>query len=245
VRDAEVLSLLRGAADAVGDAIRGGHRQGLSGARPGQYRLDLVADAAALDVLVEGGLRVLSEESGTSGDGPLVCVLDPIDGSTNFDRGIPFYSTSMCVLDADGPRCALVVNQATGTSYAAVRGQGATRDGTDIRVSGATAMSTSIVAFSGLPPRHGGWAQFRALGAASLELCEVADGTLDAYAVVGASKLSPWDYLGALLVVQEAGGCVRDAGGEELIEVSDARRRPVGAASPELCDEVVRFVTAG
>lgn len=244
MRDEELLSLLRRAADAVGAAVSGQHRLGASGLRPTQYKADLLADAAALDVLHAGGLRVMSEESGATGDGELTCVLDPIDGSTNFDRGIPFYSVSMCVLDEGLPRCALVRNLATATSYEAVRGAGATRDGAAVRVSAQSALDSSIVAFSGLPARHGGWAQFRALGSASLELCAVADGSLDAYAVVGSSRLSPWDYLGALLVLQEAGGTIRDAEGLELVEASSVRRRPVGAASAVLCDAVIELVSA-
>ena len=73
------------------------------------------------------------------GTGPLTCVLDPIDGSTNFDRGIPYYATSLCVLDEHGLRCSLVVNLATDTWYEAVRGGGATRDGAPIAPSGVTA----------------------------------------------------------------------------------------------------------
>ena len=58
---------------------------------------------------------------------------------------------------------------------------------------------------SGFPGRHPGWAQFRALGAASLECCAVADGVLDAYMVVGRSTLYGWDYLAGLLICREVG----------------------------------------
>jgi myo-inositol-1(or 4)-monophosphatase len=241
VRDEELLELLRTAARAVRGAVAESRGLGLSGVRVSQYHADLLADAAALAVLVPGGLRVLSEESDFSGDGTLVCVLDPIDGSTNFDRGIPFYSTSMCVLDEEGPRCALVVNHATDTWYEAVRGSGATRDGEPIAVSAATELAGSIIAFSGLPTSHGGWAQYRALGSASLELCGVADGSLDAYAVVGTARLSPWDYLGGLLVVQEAGGTAGDLGGEQLIQISRARLRPLAASSAQLFEKMRSF----
>ena len=59
--------------------------------RPGQYRLDLVADSAVLPVLHAAGLRVLSEESGWTGpeDAQVTVVLDPVDGSTNCARGMP------------------------------------------------------------------------------------------------------------------------------------------------------------
>jgi myo-inositol-1(or 4)-monophosphatase len=185
VQDEVLLGLLRDAAHAVREAIAGHEGQGLSGGRPTQYHADVVADAAAVAVLLAGGVRVLSEESDVSGTGPITCVLDPIDGSTNFDRGIPYYSTSLCALDGAGLRCSVVVNHATDTWYEAVRGRGATRDGVEIRPSMVTTMRGAIVSFSGLPSSRGAWAQFRALGSASLELCGVADGSLDGYAVVG------------------------------------------------------------
>ena len=65
-------------------------------------------------MLLDAGFAVLSEESGRAGDGDRIVVLDPLDGSTNASRGIPWFATSMCVVDDDGPAVALVANQATG-----------------------------------------------------------------------------------------------------------------------------------
>ena len=98
--------------------------------RPGQYRLDLVADAVILPVLATAGVRVLSEESGWSGpdDAPVTVVVDPVDGSTNCSRQLPYWAISLCALDHDGPWCALVQNGATGARYTAVRGEGAYLD---------------------------------------------------------------------------------------------------------------------
>jgi fructose-1,6-bisphosphatase/inositol monophosphatase family enzyme len=241
VSDEELAQLLRTAGRAVQAAI-GGHRgRGLSGLRATQYHADLVADAAAIEVLAAGGLRVLSEESGSSGEGDRVCVLDPIDGSTNFDRGIPYYSTSMCVLDDLGMCCSLVANLATDTWYEATRGKGATRDGQAIAPSAATGFGGSIVSFSGFPGRHGGWAQLRALGSAALELCAVADGSLDGFAVVGTAQLSPWDYLGGLLVVQEAGGTVVDLDGTELVEASASKHQLCAGGTEALARELAAF----
>ncbi|HUD70109.1 MAG TPA: inositol monophosphatase [Acidimicrobiales bacterium] len=239
--DEELAQLLRTAARAVQAAISGHRGRGLSGLRPTQYHADLVADAAAIEVLASGGLQVLSEESGRTGEGSRVCVLDPIDGSTNFDRGIPYYSTSMCVLDDQGMRCSLVANLATDTWYEATRGRGATRDGDPIQPSSATSIKGSILSFSGFPGRHGGWAQHRALGSAALELCAVADGSLDAFGVVGTAHLSPWDYLGGLLVVHEAGGIVTDLDDAELVEASTARHQLCAAGTASLSTELVAF----
>ena len=93
------------------------------------------------------------------------------------------------------------------------------------------------MAFSGYPPRYLGWSQFRVLGAAALDLCAVAEGVLDGYAVTGGSRLGSWDYLGAMLVCREAGAPLVDRDGAELVTLDHAdRRRPVAAATPELLD---------
>ena len=87
----------------------------------------------------------------------------------------------------------------------------------------------SIVGLSGFPARHLGWAQFRAFGAAALDLCSVAEGSLDAFTVGGRAHLGPWDYMGGLLLCTEAGAVVGDLEGAELVTTefgaSPGRRR--------------------
>jgi myo-inositol-1(or 4)-monophosphatase len=205
--------------------------------RPGQYRLDLVADAAILPVLHAAGVRVLSEESGWTGpaDAELTVVLDPVDGSTNCARGIPYWAISLCALDADGPCCALVQNGATGARYTAVRGEGAQLDRSAIVPASTTAIDRAVVALSGWPPVPLAWRQFRALGSAALALCDVAAGHLDGYLDGHADQHAPWDYLGALLVCREAGAVVVDAEGRELVvRDPDARRQLLAAGTDEL-----------
>ncbi len=230
----DAISAVRGALDVLED-------WGPSGGKPGQYRLDLAADGAALPVLHGAGLAVLSEESGVTGDGPtgLLAVIDPVDGSTNAHRGVPFYSTSICVLDAEGPRVGVVVNQATGERYAAVRGGGAEKDGTSIAPSECEELGRAIVGISGFPGHHPGWAQYRALGAASLECCAVAEGVLDAYLVVGGSTLFGWDYLAGLLVCSEVGAAEGEREGRDLVVRDASSRRPVVAATRALADRLI------
>jgi myo-inositol-1(or 4)-monophosphatase len=206
--------------------------------KPGQYALDLVADAAVLPILHAAGVAVVSEESGRSGspDAPVTVVLDPVDGSTNCSRDIPYWSISLCALDADGPLCALVANQATGVQMTAVRGKGAWRDGEPVVPTAVRRVEDAVVSFSGTPARRLAWKQFRSLGSAALELCDVAAGALDAYLT---SWVSPWDYLGGMLVCLEAGASVVEAHGGQLVAVeSDTRRQLVAAATPELVDAV-------
>jgi myo-inositol-1(or 4)-monophosphatase len=212
----------------------------LAGTRPGQHKSDLVADAAALAVLVPAGVGVLSEESGLHhAERDILVALDPVDGSTNASRGLPWWATSVCALDHDGPRAAVIVNQATGTVFDAVRGQGAHRDGDPIRPSGASRLSSALVAVSGLPARNYGWKQFRALGAAALDLCSVASGQLDGYIDCSRDAHGPWDYLGGLLVCLEAGAAMTDAFGRDLdCRRPDDRRTPVAAATADLHAEL-------
>lgn len=237
--DATLLEVLHATATAIADALAVLDDWGLAGTTAGQYRHDLAADAAALAVLDEAGVGVLSEESGTRDmDRPVVVVVDPVDGSTNASRGIPWYATSLCAVDADGPRAALVVNQASGVRFEAVRGGGATRDGVAIAPSGCGRMEDAIVAFSGYPPRHYGWNQYRCLGSAALDLCAVADGVLDGYAVIGGSRLGSWDYLGGMLVCTEAGAVIGEANGRDLVTLEHGERRaPFAASTPALLEE--------
>jgi myo-inositol-1(or 4)-monophosphatase len=209
--------------------------------RLGQYRLDLVADAAVLPVLHAAGVRVLSEESGWTGpdDAEVTVVLDPVDGSTNCARGIPYWAISLCALDADGPWCALVQNGATSARYSAVRGEGALLDHAAIAPAPTTDIERAVVALSGWPPVPLAWRQFRALGSAALALCDVAAGHLDGYLDGHADQHAPWDYLGALLVCQEAGALVVDAAERELVELdAQVRRQLIAAGTKDLLHEL-------
>ncbi len=213
-----------------------------TGAKTGQYGFDMAAESAATQVLVRAGLSVLSEESGLladGGDGALLAVIDPVDGSTNAHRGAPWYATSLCVLDDTGPLAAVVVNLVQGTRYEAARGSGARRDGIAISPSGCARMGDAIVALSGYARRNIGWGQYRAFGAAALDICAVADGTVDAFAAAGGAELGPWDYLGAMLICIESGAIVAEAQGRDWVTRDHgSRRAPIAAATRELLDEI-------
>lgn len=241
VTDDVLLSVLSEAATAVADALDGLADWGPAGTRPGQYRSDIAADEAALDVLRRAGLGVLSEETGPHGtDADLVVVLDPVDGSTNAARGIPWFATSLCAVDAQGARMALVVNQATGERFEAVRGGGARRNGRAMGPTGCERIDDAIVGLAGYPPADMGWRQMRSLGAAALDLCAVACGHLDAYVDCSSHAHSPWDYLGGMLVCLEAGAAVAEASSRPLVTLSWTDRRvPVAAATPELLAQVL------
>jgi myo-inositol-1(or 4)-monophosphatase len=245
--DGDLVELLHETADAVATTLGDLDDWGPAGTRPGQYRSDLAADDAAVAVLSRAPVRVLSEESGLHGAGrerATVVVVDPLDGSTNAARGVPWYATSLCAVDGDGPRVALVADLPHRRRFVAVRGDGASVDGTPLRPSDCQRLPEAFVGLSGLPPDglpRPRWRQYRALGAQALDLCAVAEGVLDGYLDCSRAAHGPWDYLGGLLVCREAGATVDDAFGRDLVVVdATARRTPVAAATASLQDELVR-----
>jgi fructose-1,6-bisphosphatase/inositol monophosphatase family enzyme len=243
VTDEALLQLLDDAATAVHAAVSELTDWGLAGTRPHQYKCDLAADAAVLDVLGRADVGILSEESGLAhADRDVVVVVDPIDGSTNAAAGLPWFATSLCAVDRDGPLAAVVVNQATGTRYRAIRGAGATVDGARTAPLRTPELHDAFVGLSGLPDHHLGWRQFRALGAAALDMCAVAAGVLDAF--IDCTKVSahgPWDYMGALLICREAGAMVADRYGQDLVVLEhDARRAPIAASSEALLQQCIK-----
>jgi fructose-1,6-bisphosphatase/inositol monophosphatase family enzyme len=236
-----LIELLHETAIAVRAALDGLDDWGPAGTRPGQYLSDLAADAAAHSILGDAEVGVLSEESGLSGaDHEVVVVVDPLDGSTNAARGIPWFATSLCAVDAEGPRAALVVDLPHGRTFTAVRGGGAAVDGVPLRPSGCTVVGEALVGISGLPGGPLGWRQFRTLGAAALDLCAVAEGALDGFVDCSPSAHGAWDYLGGALICAEAGAPVVDALGRDLVAIdAAARRTPVAAATPALLDALL------
>lgn len=232
--------MLHEAADAIVSALAGLADWGLAGTRDGQYRSDLAADGAALGVLDEAGMGVWSEESGLhDADRAVLVVVDPVDGSTNASRGLPFFAASLCALDGDGPLAAVVAWLLEGPRYEAVRGAGARRAGRPLQPSGCRRLGRAVVGVNGWPARHLGWRQYRALGSAALELCAVAEGGLDGFVDLSRRGLAPWDYLGALLVCTEAGALAVDGDGRDLVVRTPGERRSVVAgATPDLLEEL-------
>ena len=235
----DLLDTLNEAVDAVVTALAACRDWGPTGQKHGQYGFDLAADVVATEVLRQAGLGVLSEESGlAAGDGP-VAVLDPVDGSTNASRGIRYFATSICVVDAQGPVAAVVHDHGGGERFEAIRGGGARCDSETLQPPGPRPLAECVVGINGWPPARGGWAQYRTLGAAALELCAVAAGRLDGYLDFSVSGLGSWDYLGAMLVCTEAGVEVHDALGRDLVVIDHQSRRAPVAAPPPLADELL------
>lgn len=165
------------------------------------------------------GEPVLGEEEGGEVVEGLTWVVDPIDGTVNYLYGIPWYSVSIAAQLNGESVAGAVVEPATGRVWTAARGHGAFLDGSPLHVSATTDLSLSLLGY-GFAYRAerrqrqaDTWAamatrvrDLRRAGAASLDLCSVAAGRLDAYAEHG---LGRWDWAAGGLIAAEAGAVVR------------------------------------
>ena len=242
---AAVLTLFGSICDATAAVVRATTDWGESGRRPGQYLVDLDVDEVCVAPLLHAGWSVLSEESGLQHpvDGPSelgTVVVDPLDGSTNASLGLPWCATSLCAVVDGHATVALVANLATGARYTATAGGGATLDERPIAIPRRASLDDAVIAISGLADHHYGWRQFRAMGASALDICAVASGSFDGFVDMSPDAHGAWDYLGAALVVREAGGVVVDALGRDLVVLDHAARRtPVAASHQGLLDALL------
>ncbi|MCX2981756.1 inositol monophosphatase [Halieaceae bacterium IMCC14734] len=170
----------------------------------------------------------LGEESGASGnaDSDYQWVIDPLDGTTNFIRGIPHFAVSIACKYKGKLEHAVVLDPMLREEFTASRGRGAQLNGRRIRVSKLAGLESALLG-TGIPfksqhqehlPAYtetlealaGQCAGIRRAGAASLDLAYVAAGRLDGFWEIG---LSEWDIAAGALLITEAGGLIGDFNG--------------------------------
>jgi len=170
--------------------------------------------------------RMLAEEmsASTATREGLVFVADPLDGTTNFLHGLPWYAVSVAAL-VDGEIVAgAVLNAATGELFTATAGGGARRSGQPIAVSTIDDPIRALIG-TGFPFKDGSpvdeylrmlprimreTSGIRRPGAAALDLADVACGRYEAFWEM---MLAPWDIAAGILLVREAGGVITDFSG--------------------------------
>jgi fructose-1,6-bisphosphatase/inositol monophosphatase family enzyme len=187
--------------------------------------VDQVAEDIAIKTLEKSDIPVnlLSEEKGfVDYGGNIVFVLDPVDGTRNAYRGIPFYSVSLAIGKSriSDIEYGIVKNIPTGDVFTAEKHHGAFLNNTRIRVCEmpSSEMLSSISLGKNYTPRAGALSKkgnVRSYGSASLEMCLVATSALDYY-FVGRDILRVVDIAAATLIVREAGGVVKTITGEDL-----------------------------
>ena len=191
---------------------------------------DEAAEAAVLAVLEAATpqLGILAEESGRRpGAGALEWCVDPLDGTTNYAHGFPFFATSVGLTWQGLPLLGALALPALDQFFWAAAGQGAWCNDRPLAISRCELLAKSLLATgfaydrcSRLDNNYAEFAWFthrshgvRRAGAAAVDLAYVAAGRLDGYWERG---LSPWDLAAGIVLVEEAGGIVSDYAGQRL-----------------------------
>ncbi|MCB8822777.1 inositol monophosphatase family protein [Microvirga rosea] len=209
----------------------------------------LTATDAEVEELIRDRLLALFPDDafyGEEGGGSFkrdVWVVDPIDGTANFARGIPHFAASIAFVRDEKVEIGVILDVMQDELYTARRGGGASLNGKPIRVSGLTDARQATV--------EAGWSSrlpteaylsmvgrlkalgfnVRRAGSGTLGIAYVADGRVDAYCEL---HLNSWDALAGLLVVEEAGGWVNDFLAKEGLR----KGNPVLVCTPGLADAV-------
>ncbi len=210
------------------------------GSRPGQYYLDLIADEVVLNQLTKNHLNVMSEESGfTDNSSTITVVVDPIDGSTNLSRSLPWYATSFCAVKDDKRIASLIVNLANGDEFYTIGDGPSFRNNRLIQTSENDDLSNAVISFSGFPIDEVKYRQYRSFGAAALEISLVGAGGLEGYVDVSSEGLGIWDYYGALHIASNAGCRYSEVTGLDIDTlIYENRRHPIVASSERLLKDL-------
>jgi myo-inositol-1(or 4)-monophosphatase len=234
----DLLALARGIALEAGALAKRRRHEGVEVAASKSSPVDIVTEAdRETEQLIRSAIKTarpddgfFGEESGAEkGTSGITWVVDPIDGTVNFLYGIPHYAVSIAVVEGEPDPltwtalAAVVVNPASGEIFTATAGGGAFLGDERICVAAAVDLSQSLVATgfaydSGMRGRQGAVIQqllplvrdIRRMGTASLDLCFVACGRVNAYFE---RALSPWDHAAGALIAREAGATVKGLGG--------------------------------
>lgn len=212
--------------------------------------VDKIAEEAALNVINKSKTRVnvLSEEIGfVDNDAEYTFVLDPLDGTRNAARGIPFYSVSLAVGKnrISDVEYGIVKNIPTGDVFLAEKGYGAFFNNKRIGVP--ELPDKEILSSLALGKNYDKTTiklarkdKVRSLGSASLEMCMVAIGAIDFY-VIGKEYLRCVDIAASTLILREAGGVVTDIHGEELDMPFDLNEHTsvVAACSMDIVKKII------
>ena len=189
----------------------------------------------------------------TGQDGGLWC-LDPLDGTSNFAAGIPFFAVSLALLGRGGVQAAIVLDPVRGECFSALAGQGAWLNDAPLRapdVPGSLTDAMALVDLKRLPgpmiralAAKAPYRSQRSFGSVALDWCWIACGRCQVY-LHGGQKL--WDYAAGSLILAEsggAGGLVAAFDGEWIDEQSLAPRIAIAATHEDLLAQWRAWIAA-
>jgi myo-inositol-1(or 4)-monophosphatase len=192
---------------------------------------------------------ILGEESGPIGANRFTWVIDPLDGTSNYLRGIPHFCVSIALVENGEPIHGVIFDPLRNELFTASRGSGTVLNEKRVRVADRRDLNGALL-FTGFPPRERARAapqldciktllteaeDIRRTGSAALDLAYVAAGRADAYFEAG---VKPWDIAAGVLMVREAGGKVSDFHGRSTgpMDVRGSNPRPLVAGNIKICE---------
>lgn len=225
-------------------------------------KMDMAAENALDAALIERGLsaRIISEELGDRivGEHPdFMLIFDPIDGSTNATCGIPYFCTSLAYTEKTDAAtfddiAMAVICDIQGNTYHAEMGTGAFLNGKKVlsRKAGTRVKPVVSVYSYGVPFVPTGLIELeksiivRALGSIALDMCLVADGTLDGI-IDTRGLVSGYDIMASALILKEAGGLLTDLQGKPIADDVKASGLSIaGTKNRELQDRIVKTINS-
>jgi len=215
--------------------------------------IDIAAEEAIIETIRKSypAHSIVGEETGVSegSDSDFQWIIDPIDGTTNFVKGIPHFAVSIALKVKGKLDQAVIFDPIRGELFTASRGKGAQLNGFRIRVKQHKELTGAVLA-TGFPFKHKQHtaaymnmfqamfektSDLRRAGSAALDLAYVAAGRVDGFFEIG---LKPWDTAAGELLVIEAGGLVTDfTGGHNYSNSGN-----IVASSPRLLKEILKDI---
>ncbi len=215
--------------------------------------IDEAAEQAVLGHFARDGIRIVSEEIGISGEGAITVLVDPIDGSQNAERAIPYFALSVAVAEGetmDDVVFGFVHDFGAGEEWTAVRGGGAFLNGAPL-----TGRPKDVIEFLSIEATRADLVldrleklapltdRVRIMGAQAITFCHLAAGRTDAVACLRPSR--PVDFAAAQLLVRERGFSIVAIDGPSLGSIPldlEARSRICAAGSDELASRLASAV---
>lgn len=214
--------------------------------------VDKAAEAAIIETLLTAYPEhaILAEESGESGKASeFQWIIDPLDGTTNFIHGLPYYCVSIALAHKDQVTQAVIYDPTRNDLFTASRGRGAFLNERRIRVSRRDRLADSLIG-TGFPFRDlqgldsylklfgtmtESCAGIRRPGAAALDLANVAAGRMDGFFEQG---INAWDMAAGSLLITEAGGLVGNYKGD----ADFLHRHEILAGNPKVFAQMVKLL---
>jgi myo-inositol-1(or 4)-monophosphatase len=252
---ARELIIAEEAARAAGGVLRELRGRGLNVREKADRSLvtdaDLAAEAEVLGRLQEAFPQdgILSEEAGLFGPtGGRQWIVDPLDGTSNYARGLPFFTVSIALWDGGRPAVAALYMPVMDELFLATRETESTLNGEPIRVSRIGAIEDAMinVYFDRHERLEEGLETFRrvalrcegrvkTIGSSASLLCYVACGRLDGFI---RNRIKVWDFAAGILVAQQAGATVTDFDGEPLVRTGQSLLATNGLIHAQLSEAI-------